>query len=146
MPILDLVGKLVTGAAELGNMKINEILSEQKVGDMRKRHEYASRGLHKFQDINGRDRFYELYRIMLATAASNGKDPLPDHLDGESWAGRYNIAAPLTDIEAKMLKQAYKRIGSKHIDLHHGDNRSMELPSTHVMSPVAKRKKNRYGV
>lgn len=146
MPILVPVGKLVIGAAELGKMKINEILVERKVGKMRKRHEYASRGLHKFQDIYGRDRFYELYRVMLATAASNGIDPLPDNLDAESWAGRYDIAAPITDIEAKMLKQAYKKIGSKHIDLHNGDNRSMELPSTQIMSPVAKKKKNRYGV
>lgn len=127
-------------------MKINEILTERKVGRLRKRHEYASRGLHKFQDINGRDRFYELYRVMLAAATSNGVDPLPDHLDAESWAGRYDIAAPFTDIESTMLKQAYKKIGSKHTDLHNGDNRSMELPSTHVVSPVAPKKKNRYGV
>lgn len=146
MLILDLVGKLVTGAAELGNMKIQEILIERKVGLVRKRHKYASRGLHKFQDLHGRDRFYELYRVMLATAVSNGKDPLPNNIDAESWAGRYDIAAPLTDVEAKMLKQAYKKIGSKHIDLHNGDNRSMEMPNTNSVSPVALKKKNRYGV
>ena len=145
MLILDLVGKPVTGAAELGDMKIKEILSEQKTGQMRKRHEYASRGLHKFQDVEGRDRFYELYRIMMATASSNGKDPLPDTLDAESWAGRYNIAAPFSDIEAEMLKQAYEVMGSKFIDLNHGDNRSMEVPSTYAKSPVAVKKKNKYG-
>jgi hypothetical protein len=127
-------------------MKINEILAEQKIGPMRKRHEYASRGLHKFQDVEGRDRFYELYRIMMATASSNGVDPLPDTLDAESWAGRYNIAAPMTDIEAQMLKQAYEVMGSKHIDLNHGDNRSMEVPSTYKKSPVAPKKRNKYGV
>jgi len=127
-------------------MLIKEVLVERKVGKLKKRHHYASRGLHKFQDSDGRDRFYELYRIMMATAASNGVDPLPDHLDAESWAGRHNIAAPFTDIESKMLKQAYKAIGSKHVDLNKGDNRSMEVPSTHVQSPVAPVKRNRYGV
>ena len=127
-------------------MKIKEILVERSVGKLRKRQQYATKGLHKFQDVDGRDRFYELYRIMMATASSNGVDPLPDTLDAESWAGRYNIAAPMTDIESKMLKQAYKAIGSKHVDLNHGDNRSMEVPSTHVISPVPARKKNRYGV
>ena len=139
------VGKLVIGAAELGNMKINEILSEDKVGKLTKRQQFATKGLHKFQDGEGRDRFYELYRIMLATASSNGVDPLPD-IDAESWAGRYNIAAPMTEIEAKMLKQAYDKIGSKHFDLNNGDLRSMELKSTNTTSPVATRKTNRYGV
>lgn len=146
MPQPKTAHQLATGVAESGDMKIKEVILEQKVGDMRKRHEYASRGLHKFQDTEGRDRFYELYRIMMATASSNGVDPLPDSLDAESWAGRYNIAAPFSDIEVEMLKQAYKVMGSKHIDLHHGDNRSMEVPSTHTKSPVAARKKNQYGV
>jgi len=146
VPILVPVGKLVIGAAELGNMKINEILIEDKVGKLTKRQQFATKGLHKFQDGQGRDRFYELYRLMMATAASNGVDPLPDHLDAESWAGRHNIAAPFTDIESKMLKQAYKAMGSKYTDLNQGDHRSMEIPSTHVQSPVAPVKRNRYGV
>ena len=127
-------------------MKIKDIILERKSGKLSKRLQQPTRGLHKFQDHSGRDRFYELYRVMLATAASNGVDPIPDHVKPESWVGVQNLAAPMTDIEHKMLHQAYKIIGSDHYDLNDGDLRSLELDSTNKASPVPKRKKNRYGV
>lgn len=145
--ILDQDIKHATGHAVSGNMKIRDIITEAKSqAGITKRQQEASRGLHRFKDKDNQDRVYELYRIMLAAACLDGDNELPDHVDPESWAGRYNIAAPLTPQEQKMLKQAYEKIGSTYVDINNGDLRSMELGTVNKKSPVAKPKKNKYGV
>jgi len=116
-------------------MRANEFISEgQSVGRLSKTKSYASVGLHKFVDPAHADRIYELNRIMMATAATDGTF-VPD-VDGESWVGRWNLAAPYTKEEHDMLKMAYKAIGSDVSDLNKGDLRSLELPSTNTTSPV----------
>jgi hypothetical protein len=45
-----------------------------------------------------------------------------------------------------MLKQAYKAVGATYQDLNHGDMESKELGTVNTTSPVAKPKKNKYGV
>ena len=45
-----------------------------------------------------------------------------------------------------MFVQAAKVVGADYEDLNHGDMRSLELDSTHKVSPVAKIKTNKYGV
>jgi hypothetical protein len=116
-------------------MRASEFISEgQSIGRLSKTKSFATVGLNKFVDPNHADRVYELNRIMMATAATDGTF-VPD-VDGESWAGRYNIAAPYTQEEQNMLNMAYKAIGSDIKDLNHGDLRSEELPSTNTNSPV----------
>lgn len=115
-------------------MRASEFLSEQKVGDIGKRKSVATRGLHKFRDESFADRLYELNRIMMAVASTDGTF-MPD-IDGESWAGRHDIAAPYTQEEANMLKMAYAVNGTVHKDLNKGDMRSMELDSTNKQSIV----------
>jgi hypothetical protein len=88
--------------------------------------------MHKFRDPGGYDRTYELNRIMMAVASADGTTPL--EIDAETWSGRYNTAHPYTDIESKMLKQAYKAVGSDMEDLNHGDDESEELPDTNTQS------------
>ena len=116
-------------------MRANEFISEdKKTGKLGKRHRFATKGLHKFRDENLADRVYELNRIMMAAAATDGTfEPDMDH---ESWAGRYDIAAPYTEAEHNMLKMAYKVNGTEFHDLNKGDLRSQELPSTNVTSIV----------
>ena len=116
-------------------MRANEFISEgQSIGRLSKTKSYASVGLHKFVDPGHADRVYELNRIMMATASTDGTF-VPD-IDGESWVGRWNIAAPYTKEEHDMLKMAYKAVGSDVSDLNHGDLRSLEIPSTNIVSPV----------
>lgn len=114
-------------------MRANEFISEgKKTGKLRKRQRFATRGLHKFRDESKADRVYELNRIMMAAAATDGTfEPDMDH---ESWAGRYDIAAPYTEAEHNMLKMAYKVNGTEFHDLNKGDLRSQELPSTNTQS------------
>ena len=113
-------------------MRASEFLTERKVAKPTKRQSFASRGMHKFRDPGGYDRTYELNRIMMATACADGTTPL--ELDAETWSGRYNTAHPYTDVESKMLKQAYQAVGSDVEDLNNGDDDSQELPDTNTQS------------
>jgi len=116
-------------------MRAAEFLIEKRVGKIGKRRQAGTRGLTKFRDFGGYDRTYELNRVMMAVAMADGSGK-PLDLDTESWSGRYNTAHPYTDEEAAMLKQALQATGSETYDLNAGDNRSQEVESTHVHSPV----------
>lgn len=116
-------------------MRANEFVTEDKIGKIGKRRQSATRGLNKFRDQQFSDRVYELNRVMMAAASNDGTD-FVNELDGESWAGRNNIAAPYTEVEQRMLKKAYQAVGSKHWDLNKGDMDSEEVSSTNTKSPV----------
>lgn len=119
-------------------MRANEFITESKaekrVGKIGHRKQDSTKGLHKFRDENLADRVYELNRIMMAVATTDGTF-VPD-IDGESWAGRYNIATPYTQAEHNMLLKAYQAAGSDYTDINKGDLRSMELASTNKQSIV----------
>ena len=133
--------KLVTGHAESGNMKASEFITEGKPPP--KRYREATRGLHTF----GNDySTYDMYRLMLAVACSNGYNELPDHVVPENWIGLNGVSIPLSHVEHQMLLKAYKKLGIDARDLNNGDLRSMELKMVNKTSPVAKPKKNKYGV
>ena len=56
------------------------------------------------------------------------------------------MAAPYSQADQDMLEKAYQAVGAKYEDVNHGDMRSQELEGTHKASPVAPKKKNKYGV
>jgi len=116
-------------------VRAQEFLVEKQEGHMRHRHRQATRGLNKFRDPGGYDRTYELNRVMMAVACADGTDA-PIDMDAASWVGKYNTAHPYTDEEAKMMKQAFKAVGSETHDMNHGDNRSLEPTDTNKTSPV----------
>jgi hypothetical protein len=115
-------------------VRAREFIVEQDVGDISTRQRFATVGLNKFRDAQFADRVYELNRVMMAVASTDGT--FVPELDGESWSGRNNVAAPYTKQEQEMLKKAYQAIGSKHIDLNHGDLESSEHPEVYTASPV----------
>jgi len=127
-------------------MKIKEIVLEEKVGKLSARLQQPTVGINKFRDQQFADRVYELNRVMMAVAAADGINPLAPEVDSESWAGRNNLAFPYTPQEQKMLKAAFGAVGSHYEDLNHGDLESQELKSTNKDSPVAKFKKNKFGI
>jgi hypothetical protein len=116
-------------------MRAQEFVAEDRAGKISTRNQNATVGLNRFRDAEFADRTYELNRIMMAVASTDGT--FVPELDGESWAGRNNIAAPYTPEEQNMLKMAYKAIGSHHDDLNNGDLHSQEHPAVNVTSPVA---------
>ncbi len=111
---------------------ITETYHQAKIS---KRQDAATVGMNLFRDPDGYDRTYELNRMMMALASADGSGDVID-VDSESWVGKDNAAAPYTQLEQEMLKQAAKAIGTKLKDLNHGDLRSQELPSTNKSSPV----------
>jgi hypothetical protein len=115
-------------------MRAHEFLIEKQAGKIGQRKSQATVGLNKFRDADLADRAYELNRVMMAAAATDGTF-VPD-IDNESWAGRYNLAMPYTDVEQRMLEKAFKAVGSEHEDLNRGDLESKELESTNKRSPV----------
>ena len=115
-------------------MRASEFLIEKHVGKIGQRRSQSTVGLNKFRDADLADRFYELNRVMMAAASTDGTF-IPD-TDHESWAGRYNVAMPYTDVEQDMLEKAFQAVGSEYEDLNHGDLKSKELDSTNKRSPV----------
>lgn len=128
-------------------MKVHDIISEAAGSKLSKREQESTVGLHTYDDGPSLGTFgsdYGQYRLMMALASSDGKTP-PD-MDSMSWIGKKKTAHPYTDVEADMLKQSYKVIGLNYKDLNDGDTKSKELDSTNKNSPVAKPKRNKYGV
>jgi hypothetical protein len=115
-------------------MRAHEFLIEKQVGKIGQRRSRATVGLNKFRDVDLADRVYELNRVMMAAACTDGT--FVPKIDHESWAGRYNVAMPYTDVEQDMIEKAFQAVGSEHQDLNHGDLRSQELTSTNKQSPV----------
>jgi hypothetical protein len=124
-------------------MKIKDIIQES-VGELRDSQRRATRGLNRFTDGKKWNSDYTLYRLGLAVAATDGKT-VPD-TDKESWVGKWKVTAPYSQLDQDMLKKAYQAVGAEYTDVNKGDMRSQELKSTYKTSPVAKKKKNKYGV
>ena len=115
-------------------MRANEFMTESKIGKIGKRKQQATVGLNKFRDDAFADRLYELNRVMMAVASTDGTF-VPD-IDQESWVGRNNIATPYTREEQEKLEKAFQAIGSKFEDLNRGDYASQETKTTNTQSPV----------
>lgn len=92
---------------------------------------------NKFATSN--DRFYDLNRVMMATAGSDGVD-MPE-MDAESWVGRSNLAQPYTKQEQDMVKKACKKVGTNITPVV--KDPSCEPGDTNNVSPVAQRKNKR---
>jgi hypothetical protein len=127
-------------------MKIKDIIVERnlKAGKVPARYKQASTGLHTFSDAERANSDYTHYRLGLYLAMSDGKNH--PHVDQKTFYGKKHTAHPYTPIEAEMLKRGYKSVGADHKDLNKGNLKSMEPDSNNKSSPVAKKKKNKYGV
>lgn len=113
-------------------MRAQEFITENKKGKISARQQQATRGLNVFSDTQY-DRTYDLNRVMMAVACSDGVNPI--EMNSESWIGKNNTAHPYTEIEQDMLNLAYKAAGITNRDLNKGDMRSQELSSTNTTSP-----------
>ena len=127
-------------------MKILDIISESSQKAVTKRQAQATAGLNTYNDSERVSGDYTSYRLGMAVAGANGKDPLPTEMKAKSWIGKRKSTHPYTKEEQEMLKQAYKAVGANYQDLNHGDMTSKELDDTNKVSPVPARKKNKYGV
>lgn len=92
------------------------------------------------------DRVYDLNRIMMLVAAADDKN-IPV-MEPESWAGRNNMSFPFTACESNMLKNVYSYLGYEWDDAlkPNPEQRSKEPRDTYCTSPVARVKRNQYGI
>ena len=114
-------------------MRAHEFITESGKGKVSARQQQSTVGLNVFA-ISQYDRTYDLNRVMMAVASTDGKT-IPD-LSSESWVGKNNTAHPYTEVEQDMLKIAYKAAGIPFKDLNKGDLDSEELTSTQEQSPI----------
>ena len=125
-------------------MKVIEIISEAKQAKLTKRQNQSSRGISIYGDAERANSDYVAFKLGQAMAGSDGTTPID--IDAKSWHGKKKTVHPYTEIENEMFKQAAKAVGAEYTDLNHGDMKSKELDTTNKISPVAKIKKNKYGI
>jgi len=114
-------------------MRAREFITERK-GEITKRQQWGTVGLHKFKDASRISSTYKLNRLMMAAAATDGTF-VPD-IDEESWVGNHKTAHPYTQEEADILKMAYKAVDAEYEDVNSGDLASQEPPGGNVQSPL----------
>jgi hypothetical protein len=116
-------------------MRANEFVVESKMGKVSAQQQQSSVGMNVFsKKIDAYDRLYDLNRLMMAVASSDGINPIK--MDAESWVGKHNTTHPYTKEEQDMLILAYKAAGLEYKDLNKGDLDSEELPDTNTQSIV----------
>ena len=96
--------------------------------------------LDRFHHPSQADKTHTQYRMMMATAESNGEKNQELTTDATSWAGVDNFALPYTDVEAAMLDRAYDHLGIPAKRNITGDKRRHERTETNRVSPVRVRK------
>lgn len=96
--------------------------------------ESAMTGAHRVAGTP--DRTYDLNRIMMLLAGTDGKNHT--HASPQSWAGKNNTAHPYTVEELKMLKHVYALANIEWDDViaQNSSNKSTELDDTNKRSPV----------
>ena len=115
-------------------MRATEFITERD-GTIGKRKQVATVGLDVFYDAERANSDYVLNRVMMAVACADGSNK-PIDMDAKSWVGKQRSAHPYTEIEQRMLKQAFKAAGATYTDLNHGDLKSEELPAVNTTSPM----------
>jgi hypothetical protein len=85
---------------------------------------------------------YMNYRMGIALA---GAPDYPTKMEADNWIGGDPLLAPYTDVEQEMVNAAAAAVGAGQGQKWSGD-RSKEIATTQKQSPVAKPKKNKYGV
>ena len=120
-------------------------LDEGKPGKLRKHVEQPGQGVIKMRDPGGYDRIYYWNRLMAAAGMSDGSGAPIKDFDTASWLEKYNSGHPFTEVEFKMLQAAMKTVPTDGQVVSKWA-KSQELPSTNTTSPVAKPKRNQYGI
>lgn len=116
-------------------MRATEFITERD-GTIGNRKQVATVGLNVFYDNGDQPNSdYVLNRVMMAVASADGSNK-PIDMDSKSWVGKQRSAHPYTEIEQRMLKQAFKAAGATYTDLNHGDLKSQELQLVNTTSPM----------
>jgi hypothetical protein len=125
-------------------MRAKEFITEKKLAKITKRQSQSSRGINIYGDAEKANSDYVAFKLGQAMAGTDGTTA--PEIDAKSWHGKKKTVHPYTDVEQQMFIKAAKAVGADYSDINHGDMRSLELDTTNKVSPVAKVKKNKYGI
>ena len=127
-------------------LNAHQKISETKpTGKIHSRALDGGQGYMLHRDIGGYDRIYHLNRIMMAAGMADGKSKKPVDMDPDSWVEKYNVVFPYTDLEHAMMMQAFATVPTD-IGFEEKRGKSEEPKDTNKTSPVAKPKRNKYGI
>jgi len=119
-------------------MKVNEIVIESRA-KLRKGVENSLSNINSFPYLDNNNHPYLAYRFGVALAKS------PNTItDTEGPIGSEFTTIGYSDADQEIIDRARKEFGIKKRT--HSTKGSEELPSINKTSPVASRKKNKYGV
>lgn len=100
----------------------------------------ASPGMTAWPALNNNNNPYHAYRFGMAMAGA------PDHsIPKEGPVGGDFVTMSYTDGDEQILKSAAKQFGISSKSMG-SSKKSCELPDVHKSSPVANKKRNRYGI
>jgi hypothetical protein len=116
-------------------MRARDFIVEKHQGKISKRSQQPSRGILTYSDSEKANSDYTQYRLGLALACANGKDPID--VDYKTWFGKKKTMHPYSQVEQDMINQAFKVVGADYDDINKGDLESKELDSTNTVSPVS---------
>jgi len=104
-------------------------------------------GVYLARDVGGYDRVYHMNRLWMAMAMADGKSKgkIPGAY-ASSWSEKYNTIHPFSDADDLKIQSALKTVPSDHGHISSRDHKSREHDDVNKTSPVAKPKKNRYGI
>jgi len=85
---------------------------------------------------------YKNYRMGIALA---GAPTYPTKMEADNWIGGDPLISSYTEEEYEMVKAAAKQVGAGKLQNWSGD-RSKEIADVQKVSPVAKPKRNKYGI
>jgi len=143
-PLFDIVAHYLLKYPEKVTKGSRATVAETKRAHITKRQSQSSRGISTYGDTERANSDYVAFKLGQAMACTDGSNT--PEIDGKSWFGKRKTIHPYTDVEQQMFIKAAKVVGADVEDVNHGDMRSLELDTTHKVSPVAKIKKNKYGV
>jgi hypothetical protein len=125
-------------------MRFSEILTERQT-KRHPDHDAVSMGATRSRDVGGYDRVYHQHRIMMAMAMADGKSTKAVDSPESSWNEKFNTHHPYTQEEYNMILSAFNTVPT---DFDHVSKfgKSVEPAGANTVSPVAKPKKNKYGV
>jgi hypothetical protein len=81
------------------------------------------------------DKTHAMYRLMLATAESDGSPNQTLTTDANSFSDVSNFSTPYSEVEHKMLDKAYKHLGIPAKVNRTKDEKSHERADVHKVSP-----------
>lgn len=143
LPVFDVVAYFLNKYPDKKKSAVAEARGGTKHID--KTQKAAMQNAITFPDLNmstGKGGAYMNYRMGIALA---GAPNYPTKMEADNWIGGDPLLSTYTQEEFEMIKKAAQQVGAGTIQNWSG-KRSEEVADVNKTSPVAKPKKNKYGV